>query len=253
VDTIPCGIPLPAWDVPDEAPDHDLHLAWVGRINERQKRVSDLCAIAQALRDEGRSFRLDIIGDGEDAAALRAAFERAELTNHVFFRGWLPSVAVLATLRRADVLLLPSNYEGMPVAAMEALASGCAVVGSDTCGLEEYADCAVAREALWIYPRGKIADALNAIHEASEVPRDRRRVAARRLAEVEFAIAVCMDRYAALCERIASREGNGGAIAALHPGDVTSWIRSRARLLRAYARALLPGRHSTGGKGSVAA
>ena len=233
---IPCGIPLVSRHVLTERRNGDLGLVWVGRISESQKRVSDLCAIGQALRDAGYPFRLDIVGDGEDAAALRACVERARLVSQIQFHGWVTSSAVLSTLSHSDLMLLPSNYEGMPVAGMEALASGCAVVGSDTCGLEEYAEDPSGRDALWIYPRGDIAAAVDAIARASRVPRARRRAAARRLAEEEFGIEVCMERYRRMLgglTPVASSSGVG--MPARHPADLASWVLSRARLLRALA------------------
>jgi glycosyltransferase involved in cell wall biosynthesis len=239
-DIIPCGISLPPrWDktIGNAGP---LRLVWVGRISESQKRVSDLHAIAQGLRDARRDFRLDIIGDGEDATQLRERVERTQLGAHVQFHGWMASSAVLSKLRQSDMMLLPSNYEGMPVAAMEALACGCVVVGSDTCGLEEYANRSQVDDALWIYPRGHISLAMRAIEAAARVPSERRRAAARRLAEAEFAIEVCMDRYATLLDRLTSFSVRPVTIWGWQPGDLASWVISRARAARAHAAVRRP-------------
>jgi glycosyltransferase involved in cell wall biosynthesis len=244
-EVIPCGIPLPAHDGAGPPTSRELRLIWVGRINETQKRVSDLCAIARTLLGAGQAFRLDIIGDGEDAPALHACVERHGLADHVRLLGWMASPAVLGMLRKADLMLLPSNFEGMPVAAMEALASGCAVVGSDTCGLEEYLHRASARDALWIYPRGDVTGAANAIRAASQVPRERRHAAARRFAEEEFAIGVCMDRYMALRQRLPSAAPSNATVGRRHPGDLASWLLSRARLMRAYAGRRVPRRRGS--------
>jgi glycosyltransferase involved in cell wall biosynthesis len=238
-DVIPCGIPLPTLATPVRATSERLRLVWVGRINEYQKRVSDLAAIAAALRGAGRAFRLDIIGDGEDAARLRALLQRSDIADDVQFLGWLPASAVQSALSESDLMLLPSNFEGMPVAAMEALACGCAVIGSDTCGLEEYQGRMSARNALWIYPRGNVGAAVAAIETAARVERDERRRAARRLAEEEFAIAVCMRRYEDLLSRLPRAEHVATAIPTRHIGDIASWVVSRARLLRRRANGLV--------------
>jgi glycosyltransferase involved in cell wall biosynthesis len=105
-------------------------------------------------------------------------------------------------LRGADVFVLPSNFEGMPVAAMEALAHGCAVVASDSAGVEEYASATAARGCLWIYPRGEISAAVAAILAAGQIDKGARRVRARAFAVSEFSIDTCMDRYAELVERV---------------------------------------------------
>ncbi|HJU69141.1 MAG TPA: glycosyltransferase family 4 protein [Gemmatimonadaceae bacterium] len=244
---IPCGIPLPP---APPAPGHEsseIRVIWVGRITEREKRVSDLAAIAVELARAGRRFRLDIAGDGEDSGALRESVVRNELTQVVHFHGWLNHEAVTDLLARADVLLLPSNFEGMPVAAMEALARGCSVVASDTSGLDHYLDSPEAREALWIFPCGDVPGAARLVLRAAAVPPAQRRRAARRLAEQEFSIAICMDRYAALLSEIHQRRRTGPAAIASHAAaDLASFAVAAARQLRLRVASKLARRATDG-------
>ena len=235
-EVIPCGIVLPPPAESRNDASGTVRLVWVGRISEAQKRVSDLVGIAQALVADGLPFVLDILGDGEDAQSLRADVERAGLTSRVRFHGWLPSDGVLKTLGRSDVLLLPSNFEGMPVAAMEALACGCAVVASDTSGLEEYADEPAARDALWIYPRGDVRKASIAVTAAARVATERRRTAARHFAGEEFAIDVCMDRYDAMLAHLPPVPVTRVAVRAWHPGDFGSSLLANLRQVSAWSR-----------------
>jgi len=223
-EVIPCGIRLPAIPSVGGGDLATTRLVWVGRISESQKRVSDLVAIARALDVAGQSFSLDIIGDGEDADALRASVKRAGLSRRVEFHGWLRSTDVLEILTRSDIMLLPSNFEGMPVAAMEALACGCAVVGSDSSGLEEYAAHPAARDALWIYPRGDVRGATVAIGAAGRVAREQRGAAARHFAAEEFSIEVCMDRYEAMLEGLASVRRPRAEVLGWHLADATSSV-----------------------------
>jgi glycosyltransferase involved in cell wall biosynthesis len=239
-EVIPCGIVLPPPPV-DSSVAAVTRLVWVGRISERQKRVSDLVRIALALETAGHSFLLDVIGDGESAGHLQLAVHEAGLAQRVVFHGWISSPDVLVILGRSDIMLLPSNFEGMPVAAMEALGCGCAVVGSDTCGLQEYANGEAAREVLWIYRRGDISAAATAVVAAAAIARRHRRAAARRFAAQEFAIDVCMDRYEALLAHLAPASVRAVRIASWHPADMVSRSiafarRSRSALSRRMRR-----------------
>ncbi|MHB8762934.1 MAG: glycosyltransferase [Deferrisomatales bacterium] len=67
-------------------------------------------------------WRLTILGEGREAAALRTMAERAGLSDRVSFPGFLSTP--YAVLRAADVFVLSSRYEGFPNALLEAMALG---------------------------------------------------------------------------------------------------------------------------------
>ena len=197
VHRIPCGIPLPPPVTRDASPSTQ-RLIWVGRIEERQKRVSDLPAILVALRSRGVDATLDVVGDGPDTAALRETVERAGVNASVTWHGWSAPSAVHRLLAKADVLLLPSNFEGMPVAVMEALAAGCGVAATSVSGLEDYATHPLTAHCYRTYPVGDVDAAVRAVAELLETDPERRASSARALAESEFSIERCVSRYAAL-------------------------------------------------------
>lgn len=59
----------------------------------------------------------------------------SEHPENVFFMGNITNAAVYASL--ADVFLLPTNYEGLPIVIIEAMSHGCPVVASDVGGVSE--------------------------------------------------------------------------------------------------------------------
>jgi len=62
--TIPCGIPIAAAEIADNSDtDGTLRLTWVGRIQESQKRISDIPKIAALVGKSGVPVRLSIVGD----------------------------------------------------------------------------------------------------------------------------------------------------------------------------------------------
>ena len=129
---IPNGIEL---DLPPATGSPDGRcLGFLGRLVE-QKSPLLLLGVLDALRGEG--FRLAVIGDGPLLDELRRRAAALALTDRVEFVGSLPRAQALERLRSIDVLLMPSLWEGMPLAALEAMAMGVPVVASAVGGLKE--------------------------------------------------------------------------------------------------------------------
>jgi len=110
------------------------HLVFVGRFNP-QKRPGFL--IESLRRVTERNWKLTMIGDGPLMAQVRTLIDAYKLGEFVTTRGWLEGGDVQAVLREADVLCMPSSSEGMPVAAVEALKHGLAIVASDIPGVRD--------------------------------------------------------------------------------------------------------------------
>ena len=79
--------------------------------------------------------RLVIVGDGEDRNKIESLAETHPNSNRIHILPWQANFNDL--LARADVFLLPSRWEGMPNALMEAMASGCPVVANNVEGVAE--------------------------------------------------------------------------------------------------------------------
>ena len=193
--TIPCGINLPAVDLSGHNGDV-LQLVYVGRVSEYQKRISDLVKICSLLHRNGKVFHLDIIGDGEEKASLENKFKEAGLTSMVTFYGWLSQKEVGERLVVSDILILTSDFEGTPVAMMEALAAGCGIVGTRVSGIEDYELQPLAADCYAVFDVGKIDEAVSKINKIAAIPISVRRPSARKMAENEFSIVVCLERYA---------------------------------------------------------
>ena len=98
------------------------------------KRVRDVVRIFARVRQEIPSV-LVMVGDGPDRVHAEAEAREQGLEDRVFFLGKIETVAPL--LSAADLFLLPSQSESFGLSALEALASGVPVVGSDAGGLPE--------------------------------------------------------------------------------------------------------------------
>ena len=98
------------------------------------KRVRDVVEIFARVVKEVPSV-LIMVGDGPDRVVAEGAARELGLQEKVFFLGKIDAVAPL--LAGADLFLLPSTSESFGLSALEALASGVPVVGSQAGGLPE--------------------------------------------------------------------------------------------------------------------
>jgi N-acetyl-alpha-D-glucosaminyl L-malate synthase BshA len=98
------------------------------------KRVRDVVRIFARVQQEIPSI-LVMVGDGPDRADAEEEAREHGLADSVHFLGKIDTVAPL--LASSDLFLLPSNFESFGLSALEALACGVPVVGSNAGGLPE--------------------------------------------------------------------------------------------------------------------
>jgi len=98
-------------------------IIFAGRLCE-QKRPKFLAEILQGLNEKGASFQALIIGDGELRQDLEDNLHNMKLTECVRMLGSVKHEVWLEALIAADIFLLPSKYEGISVALLEAMAMG---------------------------------------------------------------------------------------------------------------------------------
>ena len=130
VEWIPYGV-----RINDEQPQGDgagvLKLIYVGRLEEEQKRVSDLIKIVKLLSEKGVDFNLQIVGDGEEMPRIKENLAEEINDGQVVLRGWLGGDEVIEAMREAEVFVLTSAYEGFCIALVESMANGCCPLATD--------------------------------------------------------------------------------------------------------------------------
>ncbi|MDP2871751.1 MAG: glycosyltransferase family 4 protein [Bacillota bacterium] len=110
-------------------------LVLTGRMVPGKGHDVALAAVALLSR-AGRAVSIAFAGDGPLRGRLEAASRGArEASAQVSFLGHRQDVA--AILRAADVFVLPSSAEGLPLAVLEAMAAGLPVVASRIAGMNE--------------------------------------------------------------------------------------------------------------------
>ena len=109
-------------------------LVVIGRL-ERQKGHTVLLEALGKIRTEFADVHLVCVGEGSLSESLKAQISRLGLNERVHFVGYQRNTE--DWLAMADVVVLPSFYEGMPLVAIEALGAGRAMVATAVDGTSE--------------------------------------------------------------------------------------------------------------------
>jgi glycosyltransferase involved in cell wall biosynthesis len=104
-------------------------------VLEERKGHRFLLDAARVLKDRGRRIRYVFAGDGSHKAQLQRTVQTLRLEEDVSFVGFVRDVPKLVS--SIDVLVLPSLYEGLGVAALEGMAAAKPVVATRVGGLVE--------------------------------------------------------------------------------------------------------------------
>jgi glycosyltransferase involved in cell wall biosynthesis len=110
-----------------------LELVAIGRFNP-QKNFPWLIS---ALGGCDVPWKLSLIGDGTQRVEIETLIQKFRMADRVRLLGWVSEAAMREALEKSDILLMPSTSEGNPVAAIEALKQGVAILGSDIGGLTD--------------------------------------------------------------------------------------------------------------------
>jgi glycosyltransferase involved in cell wall biosynthesis len=130
-----CGLPLS--ELPEHAPPGPVKsLISVGRLSPEKGQAGLLEAFAQVSRDHD-VLELMLVGDGPEAERLRGLAGQLGISECVRFAGRLCEADTLGEIAKADILVLPSFMEGLPIVLMEAMAMGTAVIASRVAGIPE--------------------------------------------------------------------------------------------------------------------
>jgi glycosyltransferase involved in cell wall biosynthesis len=117
------------------APETPLIL-FVARLSA-EKRAQLAARILRRLRDAGAPFLCLVVGDGEDLPWLRLFVLRHRLGRRVRLLGNVPQQRVRELMCAGDILLLPSEREGIALTIYQAMACGMAPLASDVGGQRE--------------------------------------------------------------------------------------------------------------------
>jgi len=120
----------------ESLPTHRDHkeILYVGQLIVRKQVDLLLQAFSQL---DLPTARLRIIGKGEEEQTLKQLATQLGVADRVSFSPGMPNAGIVAAMAAADVLVLPSRFDGWGAVVNEALMVGTPVICSDRCGASD--------------------------------------------------------------------------------------------------------------------
>ncbi len=110
-------------------------------FEDKSKNISGLLEMIRQLSEKRSDFHLSMVGDGIDFYRMK---EKAAVLNippeNINFLGLLEGEELVKQLQEADLLLISSHYENMPVVINEAFSCGVPVISTNVGGIAEHVD-----------------------------------------------------------------------------------------------------------------
>ncbi|MCF8080920.1 MAG: glycosyltransferase family 4 protein [Desulfobacterales bacterium] len=127
--------------------DGELRIVYAGKLAVAKGVLWLIEAVEKIRPPENTRVSLLVAGagGGEEAEQIRAA---AAGNERVRFLGALSQDELAKVFRSADVFVLPSMFEGLPLVVIEALACGCLAVVSDLPGIDDWMPSGLCEQGL---------------------------------------------------------------------------------------------------------
>jgi colanic acid/amylovoran biosynthesis glycosyltransferase len=167
-----CGVNLEVFGS-RPIPDNPVpHILCVGRLvpSKGQHILVESCG---RLKDRGIPFHLTFVGPGDDLNSLQALSQKLNIVDQVTFTGAVGQGEVHQYYDRADVFVLPSFAEGVPVVLMEAMAKEITCISTHITGIPELITHNV--DGLLVTP-GNVDELTNALVKVLSAPERRQQM-----------------------------------------------------------------------------
>lgn len=139
-----------------------LRMLSVGRLSTQKAQEYLVRACAQ-LRDKGLSFECLLVGEGPQREFLESEIQRLGLESEVKLLGARYHSDVLEMYKEADLFVMSSVAEGMPIVLMEAMQAGVPVLSTAISGIPELLNYGTAGILVPAASDDALADAMEAV------------------------------------------------------------------------------------------
>lgn len=183
--------------------DRQRQILFLGEIGER-KGCYDIPFIYEKTVKRAGRIPLIMAGDGE-LAEVKALFNRNNLLEEVSFPGWVRGKDKDRLLRESEIFLFPTYHEGMPMAVLEAMAYGMAIVTTNAGGIPRLIEDGVNG---YLCEPGNVEQISDRLAELSEDADKRRQLGnrARQKAEDDYSMERHMERLFSVYEKVLERQ-----------------------------------------------
>jgi glycosyltransferase involved in cell wall biosynthesis len=125
IEVIPNGIDLAGCQPASLVPNDPPRILYIGRFSP-EKNAAMVPQVLSRLAD--LPWQCTMLGDGPQMAQVRDVVGKSGLADRIALPGWAEPESVVDWLAKSDILFMPSLREAMPMAGLQALAMGLAIV-----------------------------------------------------------------------------------------------------------------------------
>ena len=138
MDVIPDGLDLGRFEpVQRDACPKKIRVLAIGRLIPRKGFQFLIRALPKIAENAAHNFEIEIVGDGPYQTELLKLSEDLGVASYINFAGSVPYSELPQKYRDADIFILPSLAEGMPLVVLEAMGTGLPIVASRVQGIDE--------------------------------------------------------------------------------------------------------------------
>lgn len=183
-----------------EAEEANITIVFVGRLAEQKDPLLLLKAFNNLPQDLKNKSQVSIIGEGPKRKELEEFIKERTSEQKVSLLGHIPREKVFEFLRKSDIFVLVSHWEGFPYTIIEAMSAGLAIIASDVGGAKEALDehCGI------LVKRGDELGLTNALEQLLKNPSLIKKMgeAARKRVEQEFSLEKMLKETKQIYEQI---------------------------------------------------
>ena len=170
------------------------------------KGVYDIVECTRLLKARGLALEVTLAGNRE-LEQVRRCSERAGVEDMIHLPGWVSEPEKLELLKRSDLLLLPSYWEGLPLCVLEAMACGLPVVCTNVGGM---VDLVTDGENGFLVAPGDVDALADCIAKLVQDPTLRNEMGRRNTEKTQnlYSLPVISQKLADLYRKVQSNRGN---------------------------------------------
>ncbi len=124
--------PVTALDFGGRPASRLMEIIYCGRLSFYQKRIQDLAEVIRRCHSQHIPARFSIAGTGPDEIEFFESIARPLASGYVRRLGLLSNEETLRVLSESDIVIMTSDFEGLPVILLEAMSQGCVPVVTRT-------------------------------------------------------------------------------------------------------------------------
>jgi glycosyltransferase involved in cell wall biosynthesis len=177
-------------------------LIHVSCFDEPAKNISGIINVIEKLASVRSDFTIEIIGDGKDFGQVKNYAEKTGLVNkRIFFNGLLTGEPLYSAMRKADGLIMFSNYENLPCTIVESIACAVPVISTNVGGISEHLKAGFGI----LIEKGSEAELASAIEKLLDQPEIFDRKKMREYAVENFSMEASMKQFDSIYSQAVNR------------------------------------------------